>query len=258
MPLVSFFLWIVTSAVHEKIAGQPEAGAFGPKEMALLYLPFGLTQLLFALGAPLVAHDRIVTRLRLHRSMSRSTMLLVLVTPLITALGMGAQVWLLPGSNAVIDALVRPVQGAHGLGALLLIIVVAVLAPISDELFFRGYVQSRLEQRLTAWIAIVVPATVWSMLHLAPSHIVAVFPFAVWVGWVASRTESTLPAIACHVYNNALLLVLATSSSADLFKGASGMVFLSACGFALAALAFLLFANHSKPEVHAESTRPPR
>jgi membrane protease YdiL (CAAX protease family) len=84
-----------------------------------------------------------------------------------------------------------------------LLVLVAVLPGVVEELMFRGYVQSRLIQRWHPVAAILVSAILFSAAHLDPLHALGVLPLGLWLGLIAWRTGSVLPAIACHVANNA-------------------------------------------------------
>jgi hypothetical protein len=87
----------------------------------------------------------------------------------------------------------------------LVLIYVMVIAPIAEELVFRGFLFRALaESRLGAAGAIVITALVWASLHTDKSWLgMAGILFAglAW-GWVRWRTQSTLTTIAVHGLNN--------------------------------------------------------
>ena len=96
-----------------------------------------------------------------------------------------------------------------GFGLVTLAFLVAVLPGISEELLFRGYLQSRLIERWSPVGAILASAAIFAIAHFDPMHAVGVFPLGIWFGIVAWRTDSLWPAIACHVYNNLLAVIAA-------------------------------------------------
>ncbi len=88
-----------------------------------------------------------------------------------------------------------------------LILVVAVVPGVVEELMFRGYLQSRLAERWHAVPAIVVSALFFSLAHMDPIHMLGVVPLGLWLGAVAWRADSVWPAMICHSANNAVAVV---------------------------------------------------
>jgi membrane protease YdiL (CAAX protease family) len=99
------------------------------------------------------------------------------------------------------------VQGPGQLGISLLLL--AVLAPLVEELVFRGLLYGWLAGRwgkTTGWI---VSSLAFAAAHTEPAHIILVFPLGLLFGWLRQRTDSLLPSLAAHIANNALALVAA-------------------------------------------------
>jgi hypothetical protein len=92
-----------------------------------------------------------------------------------------------------------------GLELLLLMIGIMVVAPIAEELIFRGFLYRAVaESRLGVVVAIVLTALVWASLHTDKSWLGMADTFfagLVW-GWLRWRTQSTLVTIAVHALNN--------------------------------------------------------
>jgi membrane protease YdiL (CAAX protease family) len=88
-----------------------------------------------------------------------------------------------------------------------LILIVAVVPGVVEELMFRGYIQSRLAERWNAMPAIVVSALFFSAAHLDPIHMLGVIPLGLWLGAVAWRADSVWPAMICHSANNAVAVI---------------------------------------------------
>jgi hypothetical protein len=89
----------------------------------------------------------------------------------------------------------------------LLIILVAVVPGVVEELLFRGYLQTRLAERWRPAWAIMVSAVIFSAAHLDPLHGIGVLPLGLWLGAVAWRTGSVWPAVLCHAANNTMAIV---------------------------------------------------
>lgn len=95
---------------------------------------------------------------------------------------------------------------------LLALVVHAGVVPAGEELFFRGYVQSRLERRWGRRAAIGVTALMFASLHPAdPAQAVFALLAGVFLGWVAARAGTIRVALVAHALHNAIA-VLASSA----------------------------------------------
>ncbi len=87
----------------------------------------------------------------------------------------------------------------------------ALLAPVCEEIAFRGYVQTSLLQRWSPRRAIAVAALLFAVMHLDPVRFPALVVLGATFGWLAWRAGSIWPAVAAHAANNGVAagLVLA-------------------------------------------------
>jgi len=89
---------------------------------------------------------------------------------------------------------------------ILLTISVILVAPVIEEALFRGLLQGALEARLRPWLAIVLAAVPFAVLHgLTPA--LFFFFWSLPVGWVTWRTGSIRPGIVVHALNNLVGLI---------------------------------------------------
>ncbi len=91
------------------------------------------------------------------------------------------------------------------------VILIAIVAPISEELFFRGMFFGGLRGRMSFLPAALISATVFGSLHL-PTGASTVPPLVLLgflLAWVYERSGSLWPAIILHVINNSLALAVA-------------------------------------------------
>jgi len=105
-----------------------------------------------------------------------------------------------PGGT--IDLAIRSISSASGYVLILLLILIGPMAGLAEELFFRGYMQTRLRQRWRPWPAILVTAGAFGLLHLDPFHSVFAFLVGILLGWIAEKAGTILPSIVAHVFNN--------------------------------------------------------
>jgi len=131
----------------------------------------------------------------------------------------------------------RVLEGAVGPDLFGAVIVFGVIAGFTEELFFRGYMQTRLVEAWGAARGVAVTAACFGVLHIDVSgvHIVLAFVMGVYLGFVVERTGSVLPAIVCHVVNN-VVYTLQTAFGGTVEDRATNAVIAAAC-----ALLFVLF-----------------
>jgi membrane protease YdiL (CAAX protease family)/uncharacterized RDD family membrane protein YckC len=94
--------------------------------------------------------------------------------------------------------------------AVLAVVTIVVLAPIGEELFFRGFFFSGLRSRMSVWPAALISGLVFGSVH-APTGITTVIPLAalgIVLAWLYDRTGSLWPCVIAHTLNNALALAL--------------------------------------------------
>ena len=87
------------------------------------------------------------------------------------------------------------------------LLVVGLLAPICEEVLYRGAFQGSLE-RCGPTQAILISALMFTLLHLNPFGFLEILLIGILLGWVTWRTQSLWPAILWHAVNNATATVL--------------------------------------------------
>lgn len=100
------------------------------------------------------------------------------------------------------------------LGAILLFIAVVILAPLGEEIVFRGFLQQILEKHwkdITQ--AILFTSLIFSLIHMNPYWFVQIYFLGVILGFLAWKTKSIIAPLILHSLNNSMALLL---SSLDL------------------------------------------
>jgi uncharacterized protein len=84
------------------------------------------------------------------------------------------------------------------------VMVLGLGAGAAEEIFFRGYMQSRLREHWSPRAAVLATAAAFALLHVDVSavHMVLALALGLYLGYVAEISGSALPAIVCHVVNN--------------------------------------------------------
>ena len=89
------------------------------------------------------------------------------------------------------------------------LLLLAVLAPIVEELVFRGLIYGWVAGRWSTMAALIVSSLAFAAAHFEPAHIVLVLPLGLLFGWMRRRTDSLLPSLVAHVLNNGFALLAA-------------------------------------------------
>jgi hypothetical protein len=87
---------------------------------------------------------------------------------------------------------------------------VAVIAPVVEELIFRGLILHGLQKNYRATTAVFISALLFSLFHLNPWQMPATFVLGLLLGWIMLRTRNILLAIIGHSVNNLLVLLTVT------------------------------------------------
>lgn len=97
-------------------------------------------------------------------------------------------------------------------GTVLGLISIGILGPIAEELLFRGAVLGSLLEwkpiRSMPWIAIVLSAALFGLVHMNPAQMPGAIAIGLLYGWLVYRTGSLLPGIIGHIFNNSLVCIL--------------------------------------------------
>ncbi|NOK33638.1 CPBP family intramembrane metalloprotease [Corallococcus exercitus] len=84
----------------------------------------------------------------------------------------------------------------------------SLVAGTAEELFFRGYVQTRLVERWGRTAGIAGAATLFGLMHMDPIHSPMALVMGVFLGWLAERTGSLRLPIFVHILNNGTSFLL--------------------------------------------------
>lgn len=89
------------------------------------------------------------------------------------------------------------------------LIMSAVLAPVAEELLFRGYLQTKLKSFLPyIWPRILIVALPFTLMHLQYSYgLIFVFVSALLYGWAREKANSVYPAIFLHALSNTIAVL---------------------------------------------------
>lgn len=155
-------------------------------------------------------------RLRRPAAMSLPVALLLGVTlhPTYMALGHLIQKFY-PISDQALTALKPFEQIVNSAPIWQVILLLAVVPAVCEELAFRGFMFSGLVRENGRLRAIVVTAVLFGMSHGVLQQSIAATVMGVLLGWIALRTGSVLPGLVIHFTNNALSVSLGRLAASD-------------------------------------------
>ena len=140
------------------------------------------------------------------------------------------------------------------LGAL----TISLLAPILEEVMFRGAIQGYLTRKLgNPWLAMAIAALVFGVYHMNPVQVVYASMFGFILGWMYYRTGSLMLVIVGHVLNNSIatlaMLMFGTATESEMMEdilpqeaviASQVMMFIV---FAAASVLLVIKLHHSMP-----------
>ena len=88
-------------------------------------------------------------------------------------------------------------------------VAVGLLAPLAEELVFRGAILRALLQWCSKpWAGIVLSALFFAVAHMNPAQFPHAFLIGLLLGWMYYRTDSIIPGIVYHWINNSVAYVM--------------------------------------------------
>lgn len=218
-----------TPSLYHVREGSAAASAFTPFHAVGIVCAAAATMLLAAIvaaqsGAPVMATAVVgqsmlfVVPLCVMRASGRSWAVLGLVRPRAArywgaALMIGLSAWYL--NLRLLELL--PIRGEDSQLMQLIdrpslpvvLVAVAVVPAICEEVLFRGVLVRGLATRFFPLAAIALGAAVFALYHLRVVQLVPTFTLGLLLGYVSLRADSALPGMLAHFTNNAVALVIA-------------------------------------------------
>lgn len=99
-------------------------------------------------------------------------------------------------------------------GLLMSVLLVSLVAPLSEEMFFRGFLYGGLASRHAPWRAALLSALLFALFHLDPRTALPIFLLGLLLAGLYGRTRTLWAPVFVHLgYNSTLLLVLVESAA---------------------------------------------
>jgi membrane protease YdiL (CAAX protease family) len=106
-----------------------------------------------------------------------------------------------------------------------------VIAPVAEEIFFRGFFYGSLRTRMNAGLAAVVCGVVFGVIHLStgPSAVPILIVLGIIFCLVRERTGSLYPCIALHALNNTFAYAGQTDAAPGVAAAIGGAMLVACC-----------------------------
>lgn len=98
--------------------------------------------------------------------------------------------------------------GAQGEVLFAAVVVIGPLAGTAEEVFFRGFMQTRLRAVWSPGLAVLATSACFGLMHLDLLHGALAFVLGLYLGFITERAGSALPAVVSHIVNNVLFTLL--------------------------------------------------
>ncbi len=96
----------------------------------------------------------------------------------------------------------------EGAGVIVVIMIITLVAPILEEIFFRGFVFQTMAGKWPKWLAFVISAAIFASIHLEFQVFMPLFLLGLILNWMFFKSKSLYPGIFFHIVNNSIAISL--------------------------------------------------
>jgi membrane protease YdiL (CAAX protease family) len=115
---------------------------------------------------------------------------------------------LFPELNLEEEQIVSFASASSNIEVVLAFIALVIIAPVTEEAIFRGFMLPPLAKRFGVGMAIFVTSVLFGLIHMQPNVIIMTFVLGLMLGWLAYKTRSIWPAILFHSLKNLVAFIL--------------------------------------------------
>ncbi len=125
---------------------------------------------------------------------------------LIAAFSMQLINYLFPLPESYLEGMQKLMQ-LHDIPLLKLVVLIAILPGICEEMLFRGYIIRGFE-KLGTWKAILISGLLFGLFHLDFFRLLPATLMGIWLGYLLIKTKSILVPMLAHALHNASTIIL--------------------------------------------------
>ena len=160
---------------------------------------------------------------------------------------------LLPESPAL-ETIGEAITALQGPSLLVGLLLIGVLPGISEELLFRGYVQTRLVSRWGVPVGVVISAFLFGLMHMDVTQGAFAMVIGLVLGYLTVWSGSIIPAMICHAANNSLaVLLMIYTPDLQKIEGLGSSLALVATSIVVGSLSMWFLRNRGTQRVTEET-----
>ena len=112
----------------------------------------------------------------------------------------------LPGFQS--QSPILPLFGTDNFSFVIAIIVIVIIAPIIEEMFFRGYILQTLSKNLSTSTSSIITALIFASVHFEFQSFIPIFLLGIILNWLFLKFNSIWPSILFHFLNNIITFTI--------------------------------------------------
>lgn len=201
---------IILSLVYKLILPGLDAEKISPQESRLIFIFGGCLYLLIPYYYSIKRGYDVKSLFRFNRVPPATLLISVLYGLALMIIGdeIDRLVELIKPYPEWMKEMILPLQADTGLEWILVITGAVIIASVCEESLFRGFFQVTLEKQGDITRAVLLSAVTWTIIHFNFYWAAQIFFIGVFIGFIAWRTDSIIPAILVHGINNLLAVLL--------------------------------------------------
>lgn len=114
----------------------------------------------------------------------------------------------LPSVPMFDELIKRVMEGLLQLPLIVLILSTVVMAPVFEELIFRGILLNGFLHRYSKLNAVFLASALFAITHGIPQQMITAFILGCYLGWIYVKTRNSTLVVVAHFYNNGLAVLL--------------------------------------------------
>jgi len=111
-----------------------------------------------------------------------------------------------PMENPMLDFLAP--EGFHWVNFLGVLLVAGIMAPVAEEIFFRGVLFRWLRGRCSFWSAAIVSSAIFGLLHGELSLAAAALIMGIVLAYLYEKSQSLWSPVLIHILNNSVKIII--------------------------------------------------
>lgn len=128
--------------------------------------------------------------------------------------------------------------------AVIVVCAVLIVAPLSEEALFRGFLQQRMEKATDATRGVLITSLVFGIMHMNPWSFVQIIVLGLFLGVAALATGSIWASLVIHSINNGIALILINVEPSEIswyYSGDHVSPAVLVCGAVLTGVGLVIF-----------------